>query len=136
MNGKSRIILLKSVLLKSTASSIHKTFNKVLLTLRNRVVTCILFFVLAFSQTLSYASAPCSMESDMDMSMHAGMEHDMPDDCCNEECECPEGTFSSFSLLRYKPITEFSRQQAIAINQVQHFVDAFIPQDVKPPILA
>ena len=131
----------------------------------NKVMTWVLIMTLLISQSFAYASVPCEINGDsmsqhnnamapqslvrMDHSMPEHdmpnhMQHDMPQEmqqqklsmnCCDQECSCPSGTYSSVTLTHFTTAAAsrlVSDSSGFYLFSIQ---DAFLPSLRKPPLI-
>jgi hypothetical protein len=128
----------------------------------NKVMTWVVIMALIVSQSYAYASVPCESSGDMPSQHHNDMdvmmmehslpEHDMPShmqqekqknllqpslsmDCCDEECSCPTGTYSSATLMHsitVAPLRLVADSSRFYLFLLQ---ETFLPSLRKPPII-
>jgi len=131
----------------------------------NKVMTWVLIMTLLISQSFAYASVPCEINGDsmsqhnnamapqslvrMD---HTMPEHDMPNhmqhgmpqemqqqkfsmDCCDQECSCPTGTYSSVTLTHFTTAAASRLVSDSAGFYLFSIQDAFLPSLRKPPLI-
>jgi hypothetical protein len=116
----------------------------------NRVTTWVLIMALLISQSYAYASVPCESNGNVmsqnnhDMGMMVMMDHSLPEhdtqqqefvmDCCDEECSCPAGTYSSVTLTHFITASALRLVSAPSSFILVLIQDAFLPSLRKPPI--
>jgi recombination DNA repair RAD52 pathway protein len=127
-------------------------------------MTWILIMVMLISQSYAYASVPCGSNADatsqhnndmnaMIMSDHSLPEHDMQShmqqdmqkntqqqefsmDCCDEECSCPTGTYSSATLTHFITVTALRSVSEPSGFYLFLLQETFLPSLRKPPIIS
>jgi len=116
---------------------------------------------LLISQSYAYASVPCESNGDVNSQQHnamltmqnsmanhvmtSDMQHNMQQqtvqqknmtmDCCDQECSCPTGIFSSVMLTHSFTTTAFnlvSKPSGFYLFSIQ---ETFLPSLRKPPII-
>ena len=123
----------------------------------NKVMTWVLIMALLVSQSYAYASVPCesngnvssqhthdmgAMDDNMvehDMSSH--MQHDMQQqefamDCCDQECSCLSGIYSSVTLSHFMTVTAVNLVSEPSGFYLFSIPDAFLASLRKPPIIS
>ena len=95
-------------------------------------MTFILLIVLAVGQSFAYESSPCPMDMDEMMTMHHDM--DMPEDCCDDNCECPQVVFNSVTLLNSSMSVSVNAKSQNITEFDSPYLSAFLSQVYKPPI--
>lgn len=136
-------------------------FFKIMVNERNQLikkmgVAWVVIVVLIISQSYVYASIPCEANGEPGHQQQTGIDpmlstmgtHNMPSelhhemqqgfsmDCCDQECTCLNGTYSSATLTHFLGLTGLlpvTHASAFYLFSVQ---DAFLPSLRKPPILS
>jgi hypothetical protein len=122
----------------------------------NKVMTWVLIMALLISQSYAYASVPCELNVDM-TSQLGPMDHNLPEhdmsshmqqnmqkdtqqqgfsmDCCDDECSCPTGTYSSVTLTHFNTGTALKLVSDPSGFYLLLLQDTFLPSLRKPPII-
>ena len=126
----------------------------------NKIMTWGFIMALLISQSYAYASLPCESNlyaisqhnNDMSSMDHDQPEHDMPShmqhnmqksaqqqefsmDCCDDDCSCPTGTYSSATLTHFITVTPLRLVSGPSGFYLFSIQDAFLPSLRKPPII-
>ena len=117
---------------------------------------------LLISQSYAYASVPCEsnaninsqqhndmrtmqnsmakhvMSSDMphNMQQQADQQKNMAMDCCDQECSCPTGIFSSAMLTHFFTTAGLNLVSKPAGSYLFSIQETFLPSLRKPPIIS
>ena len=122
----------------------------------DKIMTWVLILALLVSQTYAYASVPCELNADMTRQL-SPMDHNLPEhdmsshmqqnmhkdtqqqtfsmDCCDEECTCPTGTYSSVTLTHFSTVTALRLVSDSSDFYLLLLQDTFLPSLRKPPII-
>jgi hypothetical protein len=103
---------------------------------------------LLISQSYAYASVPCESNGDVNSQQHNAMQNSMANhvmtsdmqqnmvmDCCDQECSCPTGIFSSVMLTHSFTTTAFNLVSKPAGFYLFSIQETFLPSLRKPPII-
>jgi hypothetical protein len=131
---------------------------------KNKVIAWVFIMTLLISQSYAYASVPCESNGDSNSQQHddmrtmrtmqnsmakhvmtSDMQHSMQQqivqqknlamDCCDQECSCPTGVFSSAMLTYFfttSALNLVSKPSNFYLFSIQ---ETFLPSLRKPPIL-
>ena len=131
---------------------------------KNKVIAWVFIMTLLISQSYAYASVPCESNGDSNSQQHddmrtmrtmqnsmakhvmtSDMQHSMQQqivqqknlamDCCDQECSCPTGVFSSAMLTYFfttSALNLVSKPSNFYLFSIQ---ETFLPSLRKPPII-